>query len=106
MAAGLPIVSLEPPPGSEQVQYGLLDEWGVGRGVRTVDEVTRTVSELLTHKDRLEAMRAEALGRSQTDAAQLIAGWITEHLQVGEKSPLSYHSLQVAACRQTLLKEI
>jgi processive 1,2-diacylglycerol beta-glucosyltransferase len=106
MAAGLPIISLEPPPGSEQVQYGLLNKWGVGRGLRTVDEVTVTVSELLEHKERLAAMRAEALGRSQTNAARLIANWISEHLQAGEDSPFSYHSLPVAACRQTLLKEI
>jgi processive 1,2-diacylglycerol beta-glucosyltransferase len=106
IAAGLPIVALEPPPGSEQAQYRLLDEWGVGRGVRTVEEAARTVLNLLRHKDRLEAMRTEALRRRQTDAAQLIAGWISEHLHAGEKSLLSHHGLPTPACQQPLLKEI
>lgn len=106
MAAGLPLISLEPPPGSERAQYGLLDEWGVGRCVRTVDEAAEAVSELLTHQDRLKAMRAAALRRSQTDAAQYIAGWISERLQVCEQSPLSYHGLPPSARRQPRLEEI
>ena len=39
IASGLPLVSLPPPPGSECVQYRLLDEWNVGRGVRDLDEL-------------------------------------------------------------------
>lgn len=104
MATGLPIVSLEPPPGSEQAQYRLLNEWGVGRGVRTIDETAGAVLELLMHKDRLSAMRTEALRHSQTDAAQLIAGWISRHLQVNEQSP--YNTLPTAVRQQTWPKEI
>ena len=81
IAAKLPLIALEPPPGSERVQYKLLDEWGVGHAVRTVDQLVETVSHLLAHKHKLDAMRSKARERSRTDSAALIAGWLSEQNQ-------------------------
>ncbi|PYS51246.1 MAG: hypothetical protein DMF68_05095 [Acidobacteria bacterium] len=75
MAAELPLIGLEPPPGSERVQYGLLEEWGMGRAVRNLDELVETVSELLNNRERLDAMRRRAREHNQMDAAALIADW-------------------------------
>ena len=76
MAAELPLVGLEPPPGSERVQYRLLEEWGAGRAVRTIDELVETVAELLNNRERLDAMRLGAREHNQLDAAALIAEWV------------------------------
>lgn len=82
IAAELPLIALEPPPGSERVQYRLLDEWGVGRAVRTVDQLIETVSYLLlADKRKLDAMRSNARSRRQVDTAMLIARWLSEQKQ-------------------------
>src|SRR5205823_7086456 len=57
IACGLPIVSLEPPPGAERLQHALLDEWGVGRAVWSIEELTQTVSQLLHDPSQLAEMR-------------------------------------------------
>lgn len=83
IAAELPLIALEPPPGSERVQYRLLDEWGVGRAVRTVGQLVETISHLLlSDKWRLDAMRASARTRNKRDAAALIAEWLSEQSSV------------------------
>jgi processive 1,2-diacylglycerol beta-glucosyltransferase len=76
IVAELPIVALEPPPGSERVQYKLLDEWGVGSAVRTVDEMADTIGRLLQHSAELEAMRERARGRRLIGAADRVAHWL------------------------------
>src|SRR5205085_1176562 len=81
IAAELPLIALEPPPGSERVQYKLLDEWGVGHAVRTVDRMVETVSHLMEHKEKLDAMRSKARARKGKDSAALIAGWLSEQNQ-------------------------
>jgi processive 1,2-diacylglycerol beta-glucosyltransferase len=73
LATGLPVVALEPPPGSERVQYSLLDRWGVGRAVRSLDEMAIVVERLLADRSELEAMRRAAARRRGPDAAQHIA---------------------------------
>jgi UDP-N-acetylglucosamine:LPS N-acetylglucosamine transferase len=80
LAVGLPIVALEPPPGSERVQYRLLEEWRVGRAVRTLDEAVGEVARLLSHTDELDAMRLRARSHSKTDAASRIARRLDEEL--------------------------
>ena len=87
IAAELPIVALEPPPGSERVQYKLLDEWGVGSAVRTVDEMADTIARLLRHPAELEAMRARARGRRLVGAADVIAKWLRMQCAVAEGRP-------------------
>lgn len=82
MAAELPLVALEPPPGSERVQYKLLDEWGVGHAVLTIDQLVETVSRLLLDKHKLNVMRSKARERRQSNAAALIAEWLSEQQQV------------------------
>jgi UDP-N-acetylglucosamine:LPS N-acetylglucosamine transferase len=77
IAAALPIVALEPPPGSERVQHRLLAEWQVGCPVSTLDEMVATVAALLTHPQQLAAMRERARARRKLDAAARIARWLT-----------------------------
>ena len=57
VAAELPLVALEPPPGSERVQYRLLDKWNVGRAVRTIDEMVEVIVRLLASPGELAMMR-------------------------------------------------
>ncbi|PYS76592.1 MAG: hypothetical protein DMF66_13850 [Acidobacteria bacterium] len=76
VAAGLPIVAMEPPPGSERVQYRLLDEWQIGCAVRTLDEVVEAVARLLAHPQELGALRERARARRLPDAAPRVASWL------------------------------
>jgi processive 1,2-diacylglycerol beta-glucosyltransferase len=78
VASLLPIVALEPPPGSERVQYRLLAEWRVGRAVRTLDEMCATVADLLAHPQQLSVMREQARAHRKLDAATRIAHWLME----------------------------
>jgi processive 1,2-diacylglycerol beta-glucosyltransferase len=87
IVAELPIVALEPPPGSERVQYKLLDEWGVGSAVRTVDEMADTIVQLLGHPAELEAMRAQARGRRLIEAGDRVAEWLRMQCAVAEGRP-------------------
>jgi processive 1,2-diacylglycerol beta-glucosyltransferase len=76
VAVALPIVALEPPPGSERVQYRLLKEWQIGCPVRTLDELVTTVKDLVAHPEKLSAMRVRARARQKLDAAKRIAAWL------------------------------
>jgi processive 1,2-diacylglycerol beta-glucosyltransferase len=80
VASELPIVALEPPPGAERVQYRLLEEWGVGRPVRTLGEAVSTVEDLLAHPEKLSSLRERARARRRPDAARRIAGWLEEEI--------------------------
>jgi UDP-N-acetylglucosamine:LPS N-acetylglucosamine transferase len=72
----LPIIALEPPPGSERMQYRLLEEWKVGCAVRTVDEIVDRVDGLLKHPHLLEDMRQRARTHQHKDVSQRIARWL------------------------------
>ena len=87
IVAELPIVALEPPPGSERVQYKLLDEWGVGFAVRTVDEMADTIARLLQHSTELEAMRERARGLRLIGAADRVADWLKIKCDVYQGRP-------------------
>lgn len=76
LAMRLPLVALTPPPGSERVQHALLDEWNVGRAVRTQEEMCAAVETILRDENLRERMRANAAARAKTDAAERIAEWI------------------------------
>src|SRR5205085_6269253 len=89
MAAELPLVGLEPPPGSERIQHKLLDEWGTGRAVRDLDGLVDTVSELLTQREQLEAMRRQARGHSNAGAAPRLAEWVWEQEAAKPLPPLA-----------------
>ncbi|HYT76371.1 MAG TPA: glycosyltransferase, partial [Vicinamibacterales bacterium] len=69
IATELPMVALPPPPGSEEVQFRLLESWGVGCPVGTVDDMAATVGRLLTDPARLQALRLAAAGRRHENAA-------------------------------------
>ena len=80
IASGLPIIALEPPPGSERVQYRLLEEWKVGCGVRTLDEVVTEVKRLLSDPRSLMQMRARSHAHRTPDVCGRIARWLVEAL--------------------------
>lgn len=76
VASGLPLVALRPPPGAEFAQYRLVEEWGVGRAVRDLDEMAAVAGALLGDRAQLEAMRVAATGHAMPDAARRISHWI------------------------------
>jgi processive 1,2-diacylglycerol beta-glucosyltransferase len=78
VATRLPIVALEPPPGSERAQHRQLDGWGVGRAVRGLDQMAQVVERLLTGGSELNAMRTAADRWEGRDAAGAIARWLSE----------------------------
>jgi len=78
IASELPIIALEPPPGSERVQYRLLEEWQVGCAVRSLDEVVQRVDHLLSQPQLLEEMRGRARAHRTLGASQRIARWLVE----------------------------
>lgn len=80
LAVGLPIISTKPLPGSERVQYALLEEWGTGRAVRTTGEAVSEVARLLAAPHALAAMRARARERRRPDAAPRLACWLDAQL--------------------------
>ena len=85
IATELPMVVLPPPPGSEQVQYRLLGEWGVGRAVGTLKEMAAEVTRLLTDAGARESCRTSAVRRRNADAANRIAAWIERSVAAGER---------------------
>lgn len=76
IASQLPLVALTPPPGSERIQYELLEKWGTGRAVGTLDEMSDTVHALLADDEERARIRERCRARRRTDAAQRIARWL------------------------------
>lgn len=81
MACGLPMIALEPPPGAERVQYNLLESFGTGRAVKTVEDVVKTVTELLENQSLLKKMRAKTQIFGQMRAAEKLALWLQERIE-------------------------
>ena len=82
MACSLPIIALPPPPGAERVQYETLENFGVGRGVLTVDEAVTTVIGLLKNNNALEQMRKNAARLGRNNAAAKVALWLRERFKI------------------------
>jgi processive 1,2-diacylglycerol beta-glucosyltransferase len=94
MVAELPLVALKPPPGSERVQYRLLEEWNVGRAVHTLDEMAETVSQLLADGLERARMRKNAHLRARPSAAVRLARWLSarcEEASAGRDRPFVAH---------------
>ena len=81
MVCGLPIVALEPPPGAERIQYNLLEKFGVGRAVKTVDDLIKIVGELLADSSLLRAMREKTEFFGQHRAAENLALWLADNIK-------------------------
>jgi processive 1,2-diacylglycerol beta-glucosyltransferase len=81
IASELPIIALDPPPGSERVQYRLLEEWKVGCAVRTLDELVMKVADLLSQPQLLQEMRERARARRGPDVSRRIAQWLIEAIE-------------------------
>ena len=98
MASELPIIALEPPPGSERVQYRLLEEWKVGCAARTLDDAVERVESLLAQPHLLNEMREQTRAHCGRSATARIAGWLKEALdaqssdRVREGSETKSHS--------------
>ncbi len=80
LACALPIVALQPPPGSERVQYQLLERWGTGRAVRTIEEAAQTVEKLLKNPHELAELRKNSEAFRQTNAAEKMVQWLAENI--------------------------
>jgi processive 1,2-diacylglycerol beta-glucosyltransferase len=80
IASELPMVALKPPPGSERVQHGLLDQWGIGCAVHTVDELVDRVIRLLAQPSELQRMRDNARTRRKSGVSGRISEWLVQTL--------------------------
>lgn len=80
-ACALPLIALLPPPGSERVQYQLLEKWETGCAVQTVEEAAQTVEKLLKNPRELTRMRENARAFGQTDAAEKLAQWLAGEIE-------------------------
>ena len=72
----LPIVTFTPPPGAERLQIKLLEQWGVGKHVETVDEISDTIADLLLSPAKLEDMRRNASRLNFGGGARDVAQWL------------------------------
>lgn len=75
MAVGLPLVALQPPPGSERVQYRLLQERSAGYPVSTLDEMVVAVGQAIERRRRVPDAEGEV---SIDSAAAAVARWLGE----------------------------
>ena len=104
LASELPIIAMEPPPGSERVQYRLLEKWNVGCAVRTVDEVVERVIRLIAEPEQIEAMRREARSHRTLGVSRRIAHWLIE--ATDRRSPLCKDYEWSALNPESLSREI
>jgi len=79
--AGLPVLVMDPLPGNEQRTCQWIERWNVGRWLKHPEELTLTLSELLTNPELLRQMRERALAvarpNAARDAAQAVLGLLT-----------------------------
>ena len=80
MTCGLPIVALEPPPGAERIQHALLENFGVGRAVRSLEEMSQAVHELLNDEILLKKMREKTAFLGQPQASEKLVSWMRERI--------------------------
>ena len=78
MAVGLPLVALEPPPGSEWAQYRLLEKWSAGHAVSTLDQMAVAVERVIDARSRGFASGAARPDPRVDSAAVSIARWLVD----------------------------
>jgi processive 1,2-diacylglycerol beta-glucosyltransferase len=88
IASELPIVALEPPPGSERVQYRLLEEWKIGCAALTLDEAVERVESLLAQPHLLDEMREQTRMHCRRSVTARIAAWLKQELDARSLSCL------------------
>lgn len=77
MAVGLPLVALQPPPGSERVQYRLLHERSAGFAVSTLDEMVAAVGRAIAQRHGM--LDGNSSGHASLDSAAVaVAQWLRE----------------------------
>ena len=88
-ACALPIIAPPPPPGAEWAQYDLLEKWNLGRAVKTIAELKKTVTNLLENPEEIENMRRAAQSKIKINAAKQIAARLEKQILVANKVYLS-----------------
>ena len=76
MVCELPLIALEPTPGSETIQYRMLKDWNVGHAVRTYPELIDAVKQLLGSPSEVTEIRRSCRVRAKSDANARIADWL------------------------------
>ncbi len=80
IACRLPIIALEPPPGGEWEHFRLLAEWGIGKAVRTQDEMIDAVTGLMENPPEIAKIRAKMLTHRRSGAGIKIANWVADRV--------------------------
>jgi processive 1,2-diacylglycerol beta-glucosyltransferase len=73
LAAGLPMILTHPIPGPEERHLRYLEQKGVALHARTLDDIPRLASRLLTSAEELGKMRTHTREWSRPDAAHVVA---------------------------------
>ena len=73
LAAGLPMILTHPIPGPEERHIRYLEQCGVALHAKTLNDIPRLASRLLSSPDALNEIRRRALERSRPDSAHAIA---------------------------------
>ena len=66
---GLPMLAFDPHPGNEERTCQWIEQWGVGRWVKTPKELAPTLDRLLKNADELDSLRQRALALARPRAA-------------------------------------
>ena len=81
IAAELPIISLEPLPGAEQIQQQLVDEWKIGVSAETSKQAADAVVEILSSPKRIDTIRQNIRERRKLDACRRIGTWLVNEVR-------------------------
>jgi processive 1,2-diacylglycerol beta-glucosyltransferase len=76
LACGLPMLAFDPLPGNERRTCGWIEKWGVGRWIRNAKDLAPSIEELLTNREELTKLRAQAQAAGRPQEADDAAGAI------------------------------
>ena len=83
MNSGLPILAFDPLPGIERRHCDLIEKWQIGRWIKHPEKIAETIDGLLSHPEKLQNLRANALKLASPGAAQRAARAILSLLPGG-----------------------
>ncbi|MBU1657176.1 MAG: hypothetical protein KKB12_03325, partial [Candidatus Omnitrophica bacterium] len=78
LAKKLPLLIIDPIPGQERKNADYLVKQGAALELADISEISKTMSELFSSRDRLDKMKESAGRLSKPDSALKIARLITE----------------------------
>lgn len=83
MNSGLPVLAFDPLPGIERRACDLIEAWQIGRWIKRPEKLAETIDDFLSHPEKLQRLRANALNRvrpgTARTAAQAILGLLPSH---------------------------